>query len=133
MEAVAALRTLRKAAADLAEPRGWRICATGTHPTAVPEHQEVADEERYRGFVRYAGSVARRQGVNGLHVHVGMPSPDACLHALEGVLPWLPLVLALSANSPYLAGRETGLLSTRAEVLGLLPRHGARPALRRYG
>jgi len=61
-----------------------------------------------------------------------MESPDACFHALESVLPWLPVVLALSVNSPYLAGEETGLLSNRAEVLAQLPRSGAPPAFRSY-
>jgi carboxylate-amine ligase len=51
---------------------------------------------------------------------------------METILPWLPLVLALSANSPYFEGRETGMLSIRAEVLGYLPRHGAPPAFRDY-
>ena len=50
--------------------------------------------------------------------------------ALEGVLPWLPVVLALSANSPFLAGEETGLMSSRAEVLAQLPRAGAPPVFR---
>jgi carboxylate-amine ligase len=59
-------------------------------------------------------------------------SPEACLSALEGILPWLPLVLALSANSPYLAGRETGLASARAETLALLPRSGAPPVFSSY-
>jgi carboxylate-amine ligase len=132
-EALDALRTLRAAAVGLAERRGLRLAAAGSHPFARPQEQEISAEPRYRDFVQYAGSVARRQGVNGLHVHVGMPSGDKCLRALEAVLPWLPLVLALSANSPYLDGAETGLLSNRAEVLGLLPRHGAPPAFRSYG
>ena len=75
---------------------------------------------------------ARRQGVSGLHAHVGMPSADACYATLEAILPWLPLVLALSANSPYLAGRATGLASNRAEVLGQLPRAGAPPPFGSY-
>jgi glutamate---cysteine ligase / carboxylate-amine ligase len=61
-----------------------------------------------------------------------MPSAEACFHALEGVLPWLPVVLAWSANSPYLAGVETGLVSNRAEVLAQLPRNSAPPAFRSY-
>ena len=82
--------------------------------------------------VGFAGVSARRQGVSGLHVHVGMPSANACYATLEGVLPWLPLVLALSANSPFLAGRATGLASNRAEVLAQLPRAGAPPAFGSY-
>jgi len=61
-----------------------------------------------------------------------MPSAEACFHALEAVLPWLPVLLALSANSPYLAGEETGMASNRAEVLAQLPRSGAPPAFRSY-
>src|SRR6185312_6998393 len=94
--------------------------------------QEVVDVERYTRFVEWAGVTAQRQAVFGLHVHVGMPSGPACWHALEGVLPWLPLVLALSANSPYLDGAETGLASARAEVLALLPRSSAPPAFASY-
>jgi carboxylate-amine ligase len=61
-----------------------------------------------------------------------MPDAAACYAALEAVLPWLPLVLALSANSPYLAGAATGLASNRAEVLAQLPRAGAPPAFGSY-
>jgi glutamate---cysteine ligase / carboxylate-amine ligase len=130
--AVERLRQLRKAAADIAAQNRMRVAASGSYPTSVPEDQEIAPLERYAEFVEYAGPSAKRQGVSGLHVHVGMPDADTCFRVMETILPWLPLVLALSANSPYLAGRETGLLSTRAEVLGLLPRYGAPPAFRDY-
>jgi carboxylate-amine ligase len=56
-----------------------------------------------------------------------MPDAETCLRVLEWFVPWLPVVLALSANSPWFEGERTGLLSTRAEILGLLPRHGAPP------
>jgi carboxylate-amine ligase len=131
-EAEEALRELRGAANRLAEERGLRLAAAGSHPTSRPEDEVIADESRYAEFVAYAGVSARRQGVSGLHVHVGMPSAEACFHALEGVLPWLPVVLALSANSPYLAGEETGMQSNRAEVLAQLPRSGAPPAFASY-
>ena len=126
------LRTLRRKADEAALSLGLRLFAAGTHPSAVPHRQEIADDPRYREFVDYAGVSAKRQGVNGLHVHVEMPSADACFAALEGILPWLPLVLALSANSPYLAGQETGLASNRAEILAQLPRSGAPPAFGSY-
>jgi carboxylate-amine ligase len=61
-----------------------------------------------------------------------MPGADQCIVALEGVLPWLPVVLALSANSPFLGGEETGLASSRAEVLAQLPRAAAPPAFDSY-
>jgi carboxylate-amine ligase len=99
---------------------------------ARPEELEIVPEPRYVDFVKYAGMTARRQGVSGLHVHVGMPDAASCYQALEGILPWLPAVLALSANSPYLAGSETGMRSTRAEILALLPRRGAPPPFGSY-
>ena len=131
-EALAALRELRGAAEEGARANGQRIAAAGTHPFSLPEAQDIAPDPRYREFVEYAGVSARRQGVCGLHVHVGMPGPEECMRALEGVLPWLPLVLALSANSPYLAGEETGLASARAEVLAQLPRASAPPVFETY-
>jgi glutamate---cysteine ligase / carboxylate-amine ligase len=131
-EAVDALAALRATAAELLERRGLRLGAAGSHPFVQPEELDVVDEERYQEFVGYAGVTARRQGVSGVHVHVGMPGPDECLATLETILPWMPLVLALSSNSPYLAGKATGLASNRAEVLAQLPRSGAPPVFRSY-
>ena len=67
------LGSLRRDAAEVAEENGLRIAASGSHPISDPEEQEIVDEPRYRDFVEYAGVSARRQGVHGLHVHVGMP------------------------------------------------------------
>jgi glutamate---cysteine ligase / carboxylate-amine ligase len=131
-EAADELAGLRADAKQRAGRAGLVVAACGTWPTAVPEDQEITDDPGYRRFVDYAGPSARRQYCSGLHVHVGVESPDACLEALEAVLPWLPLVLALSANSPYVAGRETGLASARAELLALLPRAGAPPVFSSY-
>jgi carboxylate-amine ligase len=132
-DAHGALSELRRSAARIAEENGLRIAAAGTHPFSDPEEQQIASDPRYKEFVGFAGVSARRQGVCGLHVHIGMASADACYATLETILPWLPLVLALSANSPYLAGRATGLASNRAEVLAQLPRAGAPPAFGSYG
>ena len=51
--------------------------------------------DRYRDFVEYAGPSARRQGVSGLHIHVGMPDSATCFRVMETILPWLPFVLAV--------------------------------------
>src|SRR6266487_1896846 len=126
-------RQLRATAIEGAAAHRLLIGAAATHPFSIPEQQDIAPAPRYREFVSYAGISARRQAVCGLHVHVGMPGPEECMRALEGVLPWLPLVLALSANSPYLAGEETGLASARAEILAQLPRAAAPPAFGSYG
>jgi carboxylate-amine ligase len=127
-DAVAELAERREEAKRRASKAGLVLAAAGTWPTAVSEEQPITEDDGYRRFVEYAGSSARRQYCSGLHVHVGVESPEACMAALEAVLPWLPLALAVSANSPYVAGRETGLASARAEILTLLPRSGAPPS-----
>jgi glutamate---cysteine ligase / carboxylate-amine ligase len=131
-EAVAELAELRAEAKRRAGRAGLVLAAAGTWPTAVSEEQPITEDQGYRRFFEHAGASARRQYCSGLHVHVGVASPEACIAALEAVLPWLPLLLAVSANSPYAAGRETGLVSTRAEILALLPRSGAPPIFASY-
>jgi carboxylate-amine ligase len=131
-EALAALVELRTCADEGARDQDQRIAAAGTHAFSLPTAQQIAPDPRYREFVEYAGISARRQAVCGLHVHVGMPGPAECMQALEGVLAWLPVVLALSANSPFLGGEETGLASSRAEVLAQLPRAAAPPEFGSY-
>jgi len=130
--AVDALRALRAAAARIAAAHGLAVAGAGAHPTATYESLPVVQEERYLAMMRDVGYAARRQGVNGLHVHVGIESAGACYERLEAVLPWLPVVLALSANSPFAEGVETGMLSNRAPVLAELPRAGAPPAFGSY-
>jgi carboxylate-amine ligase len=127
-EVVASLRQLRATAAARAAEHGLVVAAGGSHPTAPLASLPVVQEERYLSMIRDLGHAARRQGVNGLHVHVGMQSTERCWERLESVLGWLPAVLALSCNSPFLDGVETGMLSNRAGVLAELPRGGAPPS-----
>jgi carboxylate-amine ligase len=131
-EAGAALAALRRASAEAAAGEGLAIAAGGTHPSAKPEAQPIVKEERYVTFVGYGGISVRRQGVQGLHVHVGMPSAAECWRCLDEIVPWLPVVLALSANSPWFAGELTGMASNRAPILAELPRAGTPPAFASY-
>jgi carboxylate-amine ligase len=131
-EAVAALRELRARAAEVAAAHGLALAAAGAHPTAPLESLPVVQEERYLEMIRHVGPAARRQGVSGLHVHVGVESAERCHERLESVLPWLPVVLALSANSPFLDGVASGMQSVRASVLAELPRAGAPPFFGSY-
>ncbi len=131
-EAVASLRDLRLAADRVARANGLAVAAAGAHPTAPLESLPVVQEERYLELIRNVGYAARRQGVNGLHVHVGVESREHCYERLEAVLPWLPVVLALSANSPFVEGVDTGMQSVRAGVLAELPRAGAPPPFGSY-
>ena len=132
-EAVAALRELRAAAGRSARANGLVVAAAGAHPSAHLESLPVVQEERYLEMIRSVGYAARRQGVNGLHVHVGVATAEQCYERLEAVLPWLPVVLALSANSPFVDGEDTGMLSMRAPILAELPRAGAPPWFGSYG
>jgi carboxylate-amine ligase len=132
-EVADALPALRRAAAEAAEREGLAIAAGATHPFAQPEAQPIVKEERYVTFVGYGGISVRRQGVQGLHVHIGMPGADECWRCLDSILPWLPVALALSANSPWYAGVLTGMASNRAPVLAELPRAGVPPAFTSYG
>jgi glutamate---cysteine ligase / carboxylate-amine ligase len=131
-EAIAALRELRRAADGIARANGLVIAAAGAHPTAMLESLPVVQEERYLQMLERVGRAARRQGVNGLHVHIGVETAERCYERLEAVLSWLPVVLALSANSPFADGETTGMLSNRAEILTQLPRAGAPPAFGSY-
>jgi glutamate---cysteine ligase / carboxylate-amine ligase len=131
-EAAEELGTLRREASRRARERGLVLAAAGTWPTAVSEEQAITEDDGYRRFVEYAGISARRQFCSGLHVHIGVAGPEECMERLEAVLPWLPMLLAVSANSPYTAGVESGLASVRGELLALLPRSGAPPVFGSY-
>jgi carboxylate-amine ligase len=131
-DALASLGRLRSAAGRIAGEHGLVIAAAGAHPTAPLESLPVVQEERYLAMISRIGRAARRQGVSGLHVHVGVESADRCWERLEAVLPWLPVVLAVSVNSPFADGEQTGMLSNRVAILAELPRSGAPPAFADY-
>jgi len=119
-EATAALRELREAAARIAAGNGLAIAAAGAHPTAVLESLPVVQEERYLRMIETVGRAARRQGVSGLHVHVGVESAERCYERLESVLPWLPVGLAHRENSPLVDGDTIGMLWHRVVILAEL-------------
>jgi glutamate---cysteine ligase / carboxylate-amine ligase len=131
-EAIGALRVLRTTAHEIARANGLLLAAAGAHPVAPLESLPVVQEARYLEMLEQVGYPARRQGVNGLHVHVGVESAERCYERLEAVLGWLPVVLAVSANSPYVDGVANGMLSNRAGVLAELPRGGPPPAFESY-
>jgi glutamate---cysteine ligase / carboxylate-amine ligase len=128
-EALGELVRLRDVVRERARREGLVVAASGTHPFSLPDEQPIVQEPRYLEMVEELGTKTRRQLVCGLHVHVGMGSFDECLRTLAAVVPWLPPVLALSLNSPYLAGSETGALSSRAARLLARPRSGRPPQL----
>ena len=129
VEACRELRRLRRLVHERAEGEGLAVAAAGSHPFSSPSEQRIVDEPRYVKMVAELGPIAKRQLVCGLHVHVGMASFEECLRTLARIRGWLPHVLDLSSNSPYLAGVETGVLSSRLGRLHELPRSGPPPEL----
>jgi glutamate---cysteine ligase / carboxylate-amine ligase len=114
-----ALRRQREARARLfalAESRGVALGATGTHPWADYREQRNIDTEHYRRVVDGLRYVARRNNTFSLHVHVGARDLDRAVRACDRLRPVLPMLLAISANSPYLDARDSGLHSARTQA-----------------
>jgi carboxylate-amine ligase len=127
--ALTELQRLRRGLAERAGSRGIALHAAGAHALASGERQPVVPLERYQRLVEKLGDRIGRQLVCGLHVHVAMPDWETCLRAFEGVVPFLPTLLALSANSPLVEGHATNRRSERALRLLDLPTGGAPPVL----
>jgi glutamate---cysteine ligase / carboxylate-amine ligase len=126
--AVDEARTLRARLRDAAAERDALIASAGTHPFSRYEHQDVTEKERYHELIEAMQWVAERELIFGLHAHVGMESADQAIHVANALRTRLPELLALSANSPYWHGRDTGLASTRSRVFETFPRSGLPPA-----
>ena len=128
--ALAELCRLRGELLARAEPLGATLYSAGSHALARGADQPLVPLERYRKLAKLLGDGVSRQLVCGLHVHVSLPDWETCLRAFEGMLPWLPTLLALSANSPFAEGEATGRRSERAVRLLDLPTGGTPPVLR---
>ncbi|HEX9381317.1 MAG TPA: YbdK family carboxylate-amine ligase [Gaiellaceae bacterium] len=128
-DALAEVREIRALMRDAAVARGALIASAGTHPFSRWEHQEITDSPRYQGVAKKLRWVAERVAIFGLHVHVGIETPDSAVQIATGLRNWAPELLALSANSPYWQGRDTGLASIRIQVFDSMPRRGLPPSL----
>jgi carboxylate-amine ligase len=126
-EAGEALRALRRRVAEVAGANGLRIGSAGTHPVARWEDQRISARERYRELVEALRFVARQEVIFGLHVHVGIDDPEKAIHVVNGLRVHVPILLALSANSPFWRSQATGLASTRMPVFRAFPRVGIPP------
>jgi carboxylate-amine ligase len=130
--AIEEVRGIRASLSAAAAEHGALIASAGTHPFSRWEHQEITDTPRYQGVVEKLRWVAERVAIFGLHVHVGIDSADTAAQVATGLRMWLPELLALSANSPYWQGRDTGLASTRIQVFDAMPRSGIPPRLESF-
>ncbi len=121
---VAELSSLRAALSATLDGLGLRAAASGTHPTARWEDIEVSPGARYQFVHASMRELARREPTFGLHVHVAVPSAETAVRALNAIRGHLPVLLALSGNSPFWQGRDSGLASARTPVFQAFPRTG---------
>ena len=120
------LTRLRRAAAQAAEASGVQLLASGL-PPATPHEFPVTDTPRYRRIGAAFGMVAHEQGICGCHVHVQVPDRAAAVHVSNWLRPWLPSLLALSANSPVYRNADSGYASWRSVLWRRWPVAGPPP------
>ncbi|MFD9124450.1 glutamate--cysteine ligase [Kitasatospora sp. NPDC059571] len=121
------LLRLRHALATAAETAGCRLAACGTAPYAPPGPPEIVDNPRYHSIRQVVSQLADEAMINGMHVHVAVPDPQTGVEVLNRLRPWLPVLTALSANSPLWHGADTGYASWRTVVFGRWPISGIPP------
>jgi carboxylate-amine ligase len=121
-EARAEIVNLRRAMTALARENGLLLCAGATHPFADWRTQDIYPDERYLQVVEDMQLVARSNLIFGLHVHIGVEDRETTIHLMNQVRYFLPHLLALSANSPFWLGMNTGLKSYRCKVFDKFPR-----------
>jgi carboxylate-amine ligase len=138
-EALAQQRDRRRRLFALAADHGVLLGSTGTHPWADYREQRNIDTDHYRRVVEGLGYVARRNNTFSLHVHVGVRGADRAVLACDRLRPVLPLLLAVSASSPFLEGRDTLLASARSQTFtksfprcGVPDAYGSWAAFREY-
>lgn len=115
---------LRSDLAKLARRNGLTIAAAGTHPFAHWQDQAITQNPRYQEIVEDLQQVARANLIFGLHVHVGMEDRELAIHIMNAVRYFLPHIFALSTNSPFWQGKNTGFKSYRSKVFERFPRTG---------
>jgi glutamate---cysteine ligase / carboxylate-amine ligase len=118
------MRSLRREMISLASENGLLLGSASTYPFADWKVQEIYPDERYYRVVEDMQLVARANLVFGLHVHVGIEDRDTAIHIMNSMRYFLPHILALSTNSPFWMGMETGFKSYRSKVFERFPRTG---------
>jgi glutamate---cysteine ligase / carboxylate-amine ligase len=123
-EAYEDIRRLRKAVSEIAHGIGLKIGAAGTHPFSHWSTQLITPNPRYDAIVNEMQEAARSNLIFGLHVHVGIADKNMAIHIMNTVRYFLPHIYALSTNSPFWEGRNTGFKSFRTKVFDKFPRTG---------
>ncbi len=121
-EARSDVTELRHGIIQLARKNGLRLAAAGTHPFADWRNQEIYPDERYHTIVQDLKMVARANLIFGLHVHIGVEDRETAIQIMNAARYFVPHILALSTNSPFWLGMDTGLKSYRCKVFDKFPR-----------
>ncbi|MFI4991011.1 MAG: YbdK family carboxylate-amine ligase [Solirubrobacterales bacterium] len=123
-DGLAQLEDLRGDLARELAPLDLRAAVAGLHPFTLWQDTKISEGDRYRFLYGSMRELARREPTFALHVHVALPDPESAVRAINRLRSHLPLLLALSANSPFWQGRETGLASARTPLFQAFPRVG---------
>jgi glutamate---cysteine ligase / carboxylate-amine ligase len=126
------LREKLAAVENVLGPMGIQLLWAATHPFSSWRDQQVTNNDRYFRLVELMQDVARRLVTFGLHVHVGVDTGDKAINVCDRMLRYLPLLLALSSNSPFWEGRNTGLHSNRSKIMEGLPTAGLPHVMRNW-
>ncbi len=118
---------------EAAGARGYTLMSSGTHPFARSSEQIVTADPRYHALVEEMQWTARRLLICGTHFHVGLQSGEQAIAVFNELQRYLPVLLIMSASSPYLETEDTGLASSRSKVFESLPTAGLPPLLRDWG
>ncbi len=121
-EAKEEVKKLRGDMIKLAKDNGLRLASAATHPFADWRVQEITPDERYKNIVEDMQLVARANLIFGLHVHIGVEDRETAIQLMNHARYFLPHILALSTNSPFWLGMNTGLKSYRCKVFDKFPR-----------
>jgi glutamate---cysteine ligase / carboxylate-amine ligase len=124
VEARAHVTDLRSKLAELAGRSGLKIASVGTHPFSHWRDQLITQGERYQEIVKDMQQLARANLIFGLHVHVGIPDRETAIHVMNQARYFLPHIYALSVNSPFWVGQNTGLKGYRLKIFERFPRTG---------
>ncbi len=123
-EARADLADTTRTVAHAAQQRGLQMMCAGTHPTSNWASQDISPKPRYQQLVTHLQWLARRLQIFGVHVHVGVRSPEKAIPIVNALTAYVPHFLALTASSPFWMGQDTGLASARSKVFESLPTAG---------
>ena len=132
-EAAAELRRLRGIVMELADRKGLKVAAAGSHPFSSWTDQEITPLERYLGVKADMQDLAQQLLIFGTHIHVGIEDPEFLIDAMNVSRYFMPHLLCLTSSSPFWTGRQTGLKSYRSVVFRNFPRTGVPRVMSSYG